>query len=72
MAEDIGYDIGTSDDVTQSNLLNGFCKGIFDSMNDQKLETQLCYVSDKLSDKTCKVLKHLVEFIELKSREIKD
>lgn len=66
ISEDIGYDIGNSDDVVQSNLLNGFCKGLANSMRDSQLETQLCYIADKLDDKTAKILKSLVEFIELK------
>ena len=65
LAEEIGFDIGCSDDVTQAKLLNGFCKGIYNSMIESNRETQLCYIADKLDKKTTEVLKHLVEFIEI-------
>lgn len=68
MAEPIGFDIGMSDDVVQSNLLNGFCKGIANSMNDQQIDLQLCYVANNLNNKSFKVLKKLVEFLELKEK----
>ena len=68
LSDIIGFEIGTSDDETQGKLLNGFCKGLANSMDENKLSTQLCYISDKLDDKTCKVLKELVEFIELKEK----
>lgn len=69
LAEGIGFDIGTSDDETQANLLNGFCKGLANSMDSTKLETQLCYVADKLTPKTAMVLKHLMGFIELNEKK---
>ena len=68
LSESIGFDIGTSDNVTQANLLNGFCKGLANSMNDKALEMQLCYIVEKLDPKTENVLKGLVEFIELKNK----
>ena len=69
LANEIGFDIGTSDDVTQSDLLNGFSKGLSNSMDEHRLETQLCYIVDKLDSKSRKVLKGLVEFIKLKEDE---
>jgi hypothetical protein len=69
LSETIGFEIGLSDDVTQSNLLNGFCKGLANSMDDNKLGTQLCYIVDKLDDKSCKILKEIVEFINLKDKK---
>jgi hypothetical protein len=66
LSTDVGFDIGNSDDVTQSNLLNGFCKGLSNSMNKQALDTQLCYIVDKLDDNSIEVLSALFEFIELK------
>ena len=69
-AESIGFEIGMSDDVTQSMLINSFCKGLANSMDERKLETQLCYIADKLDSKSHKVLKTLIEFIELKEKEI--
>lgn len=69
LSETIGFEIGMSDDLTQSNLINGFCKGLANSMDDNKLGTQLCYIADKLDSKSSKVLKELVAFIELKEKE---
>ena len=69
LSEEIGFDIGISDDVTQANLLNGFCRGMKNSMNNQKLDMQLAYVVDKLKPETHKVLKALVDFIKLKESE---
>ena len=71
LAEEIGFDIGASDDVTQSNLLNGFCKGLSNCMDNQKLETQLCYVADKLTPQSEKVIEHLMEFIDLNRQDRK-
>ena len=67
LAEEIGFDIANSDDVTQSNLLNGFCKGIHDSMNASSRQTQICYIVDKLDGKSIKILSEIFEFIKLKS-----
>ena len=66
LSEEIGFDIGNSDDVTQANLLNGFCRGLANSMNDRKLEMQLAYIVDKLKPETHKVMKALIDFISLK------
>ena len=67
VAEPIGFDIGNSDNVIQANLLNGFCRGLNSSMpNKNNLETQLCYISDKLDRNAEKVLLGLVEFIKNK------
>ena len=64
MAESIGFDIGASDDVTQGNLLNGFCRGLSNSIADyNKLELQICYIVDKLDSKSCEVIKELAESI---------
>jgi len=68
LAAEIGFDIGNSDDITQANLINGLCKGLANSMNERKLDMQLCYVADKLDEKSRKILKGLVEFIELKEK----
>jgi len=68
MAFDIGYDIANSDDETQSNLLNGFSKGLANSMDSNSLNTQLCYIADKLDSKSEKILTELVEFIKLKNQ----
>lgn len=68
IAENIGFDIGNSDDTTQANLLNGFCKGISNSMNDNEQEKQICYIVDKLNPKSHNVLKKFIAFIELKEK----
>ena len=69
LSESIGYDIGNSDDETQSNLINGLCKGLENSIRDRNnLEMQLCYISERLSDKSERILKALVEFIDLKNK----
>ena len=72
MADDIGFDIGNSDDVTQAKLLNGFCRGLFNSMDDRRLESQICYITEKLEPKTKKIMKDIVGFIELDEREVKN
>ena len=69
VAEDIGYDIGMSDDQTQGNLLNGLCKALSNSMQNHALETQLCYIAEKLNHKSHEVIKALAEFIELKEKK---
>lgn len=68
LSKEIGYDIGMSDDVTQANLLNGFCEALANSMDDNKLQMQVCYLVDKLSDKSIKVLEEIHEFIILKQK----
>lgn len=70
LSETIGFEIGTSDDVTQANLLNGFCRGLANSiLQKNDLDMQLCCISEKLDDKTEKVLIQLVEFIKLKNEK---
>lgn len=66
IAHDIGYDIGQSTDDVQADLINGFCKALKNSMQNTNLDTQLCYIVDKLDNKSCEVIKALNEFIELK------
>ena len=65
LAEEIGYDIGASDDITQSKLLNGFCKGLYNSILDEhNFDLQLCYVAEKLTNKTKETLLKLTDFIK--------
>lgn len=66
LAEEIGFDIGVSDDNAQSKLLNGLCKGLANSMNAHDLDTQICYIVDKLDNKSCAIIKQINEFIKLK------
>ena len=64
LADTIGFEIGTSDDVTQAKLINGLCKGLNNSIPQKSdLDMQLCYIADKLDEKTEKILVGLVEFI---------
>lgn len=69
LAEDIGFDIANSDDKVQSDLLNGFCRGLANSMQDHHLDLQICYIVDKLNDKSMQVLKKFYSFIELKEKK---
>jgi hypothetical protein len=69
LADVIGFEIGMSDDVTQSNLIKGFCNGLANSMDDNKLGTQICYIVDKLDQKSFKVITEMAKFIELKVRD---
>lgn len=70
IADTIGFEIGTSDDVTQAKLINGLCKGLNNSiMQKSDLDMQLCYIADKLDKETEKVLLGLVEFIKLKNEK---
>lgn len=68
MANPIGFEIGCSDDVTQAELINGFCRGLDNSIRDsEKFAMQMCYIADKLDKKSEKVLLELAEFIKEKA-----
>jgi len=70
LADTIGFEIGTSDDVTQALLINGLCKGINNSVPQKRdLDIQLCYIAEKLDEKSERVLIGLVEFIKLKNEK---
>ena len=70
LADTIGFEIGTSDDVTQALLINGLCKGISNSIHQRNdLDMQLCYIADKLDEKSERILIGLVEFIKLKNEK---
>lgn len=64
IAENIGFDISNSDDVTQANLLNGLGRG-FKTYNDSNFDMQICYISSKLTNPTEKFILALAEFIKL-------
>lgn len=67
LSREIGFDIGNSDDVSQANLLNGLCDALSNSMpNRCDLDTQICYIVDKLSDKSMDVILKLGDFIKSK------
>jgi hypothetical protein len=65
LSEEIGFDIGNSDDVTQANLLNGFCQALKHSMNKSHLETQAVYIAKNLKPEARYVLKLISEFIDI-------
>lgn len=68
LADTIGFEIGVSDDLTQAKLINGFCRGLSNSIQQKSdLEMQFCYIADKLNENTEKVLFGLIEFIKLKN-----
>jgi hypothetical protein len=69
LSKEIGYDIGSSDDVVQSDMLTGFCHAIHDSMQEQDRNMQLCYIAKHLDKKSYNILKGIVEFVELKQEE---
>lgn len=64
LAEPIGFDISNSDDIVQSNLLNGMGRG-FNTYPDDRLDMQLCYISQKLDKRTEDYILKLAEFITL-------
>ena len=71
LASEIGYDIGTSDDTVQADLLNGFCKGLYNSMTeDGKRDLQLCYMADKLTPKSAIIISKLNEFLKIKEENV--
>jgi hypothetical protein len=67
LAESIGFDIANSDDQVQADLLNGFARGL-KTLNEDSLSMQLCYMSDKFSKDTDKLILGLAEFIKLKNK----
>lgn len=66
IAEDIGFDIAHSDDIVQSNLLNGLGRG-FKTYNSHELNMQFAYVSDKLTKDAEKFVIELAEMIKCKN-----
>lgn len=71
MAKPIGFEIGASDDHTQAALLNGFFKGFYNSMKDNhRRELQMCYVADKLSDKSKELILVLAEFVKTSDEKL--
>lgn len=69
LSETIGFEIGASDDITQANLLNGFCKGLANSMDSSTLDTQICSIVNSLNPKSQMVIKIMTEFIKLKEED---
>lgn len=69
LAEPIGFDIANSDDIVQSNLLNGLGRG-FKTYNDQNYNMQLCYMVEKLNPEAQKLILDLTEYIKLKQNKL--
>lgn len=69
LSEEIGFDIGMSDDETQAKLLNGFCRALNNSMNKQQLDMQICYIVDKLRPESLEIIKQINVFIENKENK---
>lgn len=70
MADPIGFEIGNSDDVTQADLMNGFCRGLKNScVPILNYESQLSAIVERLDDKSMKVIKDICEFIIIKEGE---
>ncbi len=62
IAYDIGFDIGASDDINQSKLLNGFFEALHDTIIDPHYrEKQISYIVNKLSNKTRKTIYELFD-----------
>lgn len=62
LSEPIGFDIANSDDIVQSNLLNGLGRG-FSTYNQDQLDMQMCYVAHKLTPQAKKFIEKLYDFI---------
>ena len=59
LSEEIGYDIGMSDDQTQSNLLNGFASALSNSMQKQQFE----YFTEIQRIRRTKIMECFAKFI---------
>ena len=69
LANNIGLDIGASNNIVQSDLLNGFCKGLHNSiLNKNDLNLQLFYIVEKLDTNAHFIIKELAEYIKLKEQ----
>lgn len=68
LAEPIGFDIANSDDIVQSNLINGLARG-FKTYREEPYNMQLCYLSEKLNKDSEKLITDLYEFIQLKNKK---
>ena len=66
IAEDIGFDIGHSDNETQAKLLNGLCKALnqiqFSRGSKSDLDMQLAYIEGELEQNSRQIIIALAEF----------
>jgi hypothetical protein len=60
MSYDIGYDIGHSDDITQANLLNGFCLPFKEHNFSSNM--QMAYISKNLTKDSKDIIIELAEY----------
>lgn len=62
MAEDIGFDIANSDNITQAKLFNGFSKGWRLLMDNNEIDMQICYMVKELTPEAKNTLIKIAEF----------
>lgn len=65
LANSIGFNIGNSNNVVQSDLLNGLAQGLGSGIDNQKLELQYSYIENGLTEEAKNIIKELSEFIKL-------
>ena len=72
LADEIGFEIGASDDVTQCKLLNSFFRGLADTIKDSSsLVMHICYINRGLSNDLKRLITSLYEFIKLENKNEK-
>lgn len=72
LAKEIGYDIGHSDNIVQSDLLNGLADGMSKIQNNQDYDMQICYIADMLNKNSVRMIEQLKAFNDLnKNKEAK-
>lgn len=69
LANDIGFDIGNSDDIVQADLLNGFGRAFKYYKDKASFERQLLAIADKLDRDSDHLITELAAFIKLKNEE---
>lgn len=69
LAKSIGFDIGNSDNIVQADLLNGLSSGLSKIQKESDYEMQNCYITEKLTKESFKMIKSLNEFIILSEKE---
>jgi len=69
IANEIGFDIGMSDDITQAKLLNGFFDGIGTIKDTRNMDMQLAYIAEHLTKTTENIIVILSEYIQLNQEQ---
>ena len=67
LAEPIGFDISNSDNIVQSNLINGLARG-FKTYDEDSYNMQLCYFAEKLNKDAEKLIIDIAEYVKLKNK----